>query len=154
MLFPFLFSGKRTQEIICVYICITLMVIDLFLILKHFRIERISKVLVAAMFGILTADFGSGLVHWGADTWGSVELPIVGKVSPNVSFCFKLLKFKFSFRIFCGPSGSTTSIRRPSRGTTLSRRMGTTLWWRCLFWASWRGTFSPGPTPRSSRSTR
>ncbi|EDS26894.1 ubiquitin-conjugating enzyme [Culex quinquefasciatus] len=72
-------SGKRTQEIICVYICITLMVIDLFLILKHFRIERISKVLVAAMFGILTADFGSGLVHWGADTWGSVELPIVGK---------------------------------------------------------------------------
>ncbi|XP_055634961.1 plasmanylethanolamine desaturase isoform X1 [Toxorhynchites rutilus septentrionalis] len=72
-------SGKRTQEIICVYICITLMVINLFLILKHFRVERISKVVVAAAFGILTADFGSGLVHWGADTWGSVDLPILGK---------------------------------------------------------------------------
>lgn len=38
-------------------------------------------VIAAALCGIFTADFGSGLVHWAADTWGSVELPIVGKVS-------------------------------------------------------------------------
>lgn len=38
-------------------------------------------VIAAAFCGIITADFGSGLVHWAADTWGSVELPIIGKVN-------------------------------------------------------------------------
>jgi len=31
---------------------------------------------------MLVADFLSGLIHWFADSYGSVDLPIVGKVIP------------------------------------------------------------------------
>ncbi|ENN75912.1 hypothetical protein YQE_07554, partial [Dendroctonus ponderosae] len=71
--------GKRIQECICVAVCLTLMAVNSVFILAHIKIEKLSSIVAAAFFGILTADFCSGFVHWAADTWGSVELPIIGK---------------------------------------------------------------------------
>ncbi|XP_013382665.1 transmembrane protein 189 [Lingula anatina] len=72
-------SSKRTQETVCVVVCLGLMVLNLYHLIVNFQADNWQYILVAAVLGSITADFFSGLVHWGADTWGSVELPIIGK---------------------------------------------------------------------------
>ncbi|XP_064640658.1 plasmanylethanolamine desaturase 1-like [Lineus longissimus] len=70
--------GKRIQEIVCVIISISLMVFNFVYLVRYFKSENWVAILGAALLGVITADFFSGLVHWGADTWGSVE-GIIGK---------------------------------------------------------------------------
>lgn len=71
-------AGKRLQETICVIVAILLVIINFVELVLHFRIENSLAIFGAAFLGILTADFFSGLVHWGADSYGSVE-GLIGK---------------------------------------------------------------------------
>uniref|UniRef100_A0A8B9P5R0 Ubiquitin conjugating enzyme E2 V1 n=1 Tax=Apteryx owenii TaxID=8824 RepID=A0A8B9P5R0_APTOW len=72
-------EGKRVQEWISVILCFSLICFNFYNLLSYLRLEHTPSVIVGIFAGVITADFLSGLFHWGADTWGSVELPIVGK---------------------------------------------------------------------------
>jgi len=71
-------SGKRIQELVSVGLCVFFTCINLAYLVYYFQWNNFLTSIPALISGILMADFFSGLVHWAADTWGSIDIPVVG----------------------------------------------------------------------------
>jgi ubiquitin-conjugating enzyme E2 variant len=55
------------------------LIITLFIRLAPFATENVTLVVLALLVSYLAADFVSGFFHWMGDTWGSTEMPVLGK---------------------------------------------------------------------------
>ncbi|OQV18221.1 putative Transmembrane protein 189 [Hypsibius exemplaris] len=73
-------TGKRRQEIACVISASALIAVNFYFIVFYFRRSNWMSIVLSAVGGITTADLASGLTHWAADSWGSVDMPVLGKV--------------------------------------------------------------------------
>jgi len=47
-------------------------------IFAHASVLQWGAIFLGGILGIIFSDFTSGVVHWAADTWGSLEVPLVG----------------------------------------------------------------------------
>jgi ubiquitin-conjugating enzyme E2 variant len=70
--------SKRIFEITCVCTAATLFVVSLLRICNAFFFQNIWIFLCACVLSMYLADFFSGIVHWAADTWGSLDTPVLG----------------------------------------------------------------------------
>ena len=72
-------STKRFGEMVSIVVFFILFFLVCLNVWPHLSLQNLWLVVSAALIAMFLADLFSGLVHWGADTWGGLQTPLVGK---------------------------------------------------------------------------
>jgi len=68
--------GKRRLEKVSLVIFVILCSYSLYNTYNHLNLNTAPLAIVACIWAMFAADFFSGIVHWGCDTWGTIDTPI------------------------------------------------------------------------------
>mmetsp|Transcript_28272 Transcript_28272/g.39924 ORF Transcript_28272/g.39924 Transcript_28272/m.39924 type:complete len:271 (+) Transcript_28272:111-923(+) len=72
-------ASKRAMEIATISLFCLFLILTLKNLYAHFTLNTIPVLLISCVLAMAVADLFSGLVHWAADTWGTLDAPFVGK---------------------------------------------------------------------------
>ena len=70
--------GRKIFSVICIVIAHLLLAFHLLNLCLHLQIGWIPLV-ISILMGVLGADFVTGCIHWLADSYGSTNMPFLGK---------------------------------------------------------------------------
>eukprot|EP01132_Coremiostelium_polycephalum_P007556 gene7556-9290_t len=71
-------TTKRRQEILSVILFAIFLGLSVKKMFCWYFVKNIWIFFASSFLAMIMADFFSGIVHWAADTWGSLDTPIVG----------------------------------------------------------------------------
>jgi plasmanylethanolamine desaturase len=81
--------------------------------------------------GMVAADFGSGMIHWTADTWGSISMPIFGRRFLHPFRVHHVNPHDFLCRSFLATNGDVAMVLIPFLSAALVMPTGSP--WQLLF---------------------